>query len=103
MAETSIGEGGRHIQDLVAGGHVHLVHATHRQMPDLSALGYAVATTPDPDTRRALDFMGCLSAAKAVGAPRLVVLMGLGRKGLPASFLKAAPAHLELTGRNVSL
>ena len=29
--------------------------------------------------------------------------MGLGRKGLPASFLKAAPAHLELTGRNVHL
>jgi hypothetical protein len=103
MAETSIGDGGRHIQDLVAGGHVHLVHATHRQMPDFAGLGYAVATTPEPDSRKALDFQGCLVAAKAAGVPRLVVLMGLGRKGLPASFLKAAPAHLELTGRNVSL
>jgi hypothetical protein len=103
MAETNVGEGGRHIQDLVAGGHVHLVHATHRQMPDLSGLGHPVATTPEPDPRKALDFGGCLAAAKAAAAPRLVVLMGLGRKGLPASFLKAAPAHLELTGRNVSL
>lgn len=103
MAETSIGDGGKHIQDLVAGGHVHLVHATHRQFPDFSALGQPVATTPEPDTRRAKDFHGCLESAKAAGAKRLVVLMGLGRKGLPASFLKAAPLHLELTGRNVSL
>jgi hypothetical protein len=103
MAETSVGDGGRHIQDLVAGGHVHLVHGTHRQMPDFAGIGYAVATTPDPDTRRALDFGGCLSAARAAGERRLIVLMGLGRKGLPASYLKAAPAHLELTGRNVSL
>jgi hypothetical protein len=103
MAETSIGDGGRHIQDLVAGGHVHLVHATHRQMPDFAGIGLPVATTPEPDARRSLDFPGCVSAAKAAGEQRLIVLMGLGRKGLPASFLKAAPAHLELTGRNVSL
>lgn len=103
MAETSIGEGGRHIQDLVAGGHVHLLHATHRQFPDLSSVGFPVATTPQPERAKSLDFVGCLSAARDAKATRLVVLMGLGRKGLPASFLKGAPAHLELTGRNVSL
>jgi hypothetical protein len=103
MAETNVGDGGRHIQDLVAGGHVHLVHATHRTPPDFAAFGHAVATTPDPDAVRAADFLGCLQQARAAGAKRLVVLMGLGRKGLPATFLKAAPNHLELTGRNVSL
>jgi len=103
MAETSIGEGGRHIQDLVAGGHVHLVRATHRQAPDFAGLGFAVATTPEPDRGKALDFAGCLREARVAKAGRLAVLMGLGRKGLPAAFLKAAPAHLELTGRNVHL
>lgn len=103
MAETNVGDGGRHIQDLVAGGHVHLVHATHRQFPDLSGLGHPVATTSEPDRAKARDFPGCLDAARAAKAPRLVVLMGLGRKGLPATFLKGAPSHLELTGRNVSL
>jgi hypothetical protein len=103
MAETNVGDGGRHIQDLVAGGHVHLVYATHRTPPDFPAFGHAVATTPEPDPSRAADFMGCIAAGRAAGAQRLVVLMGLGRKGLPATFLKAAPNHLELTGRNVSL
>ncbi|MHB1261618.1 MAG: DUF531 family protein, partial [Thermoplasmatota archaeon] len=103
MAETNVGDGGRHIQDLVAGGHVHLVHATHRTAPDFASFGHAVATTPDPEPAKSADFLGCIQAGRAAGAKRLVVLMGLGRKGLPASFLKAAPSHLELTGRNVSL
>jgi hypothetical protein len=103
MAETSIGESGAHIQDLVAGGHVHLVRATHRAAPDFAALGYVVATTPEPDRAKAHDFLGCLREAQVAKATRIVVLMGLGRKGLPATFLKAAPAHLELTGRNVHL
>lgn len=103
MAETTIGDGGTHIQDLVAGGHVHLVRATHRQAPDLSSLGLVVATTPEPEPAKALDFPGCLAAARDAKSPRLVVLMGLGKKGLPASFLKGAPVHLELTGRRVHL
>jgi uncharacterized protein len=103
MAETTIGDGGTHIQDLVAGGHVHLVRATHRQAPDLSALGHVVATTPEPEQAKAHDFLGCLMAARAAKAGRIVVLMGMGKKGLPQSFLKAAPTHLELTGRNVHL
>lgn len=103
MAETNVGDGGRHIQDLVAGGHVHLVHATHRTAPDFPAFGHAVATTPDPDPKKAGDFMHCIETGRAAGGKRLIVLMGLGRKGLPATFLKAAPSHLELTGRNVSL
>jgi hypothetical protein len=103
MAETNVGDGGRHIQDLVAGGHVHLVHATHRTAPDFASFGHAVATTPDPDPKKSADFIGCIEAGRAAGAKRLIVLMGLGRKGLPATFLKAAPNHLELTGRNVSL
>ncbi|MFA5944186.1 MAG: DUF531 family protein [Candidatus Thermoplasmatota archaeon] len=103
MAETNVGDGGRHIQDLVAGGHVHLVYATHRTAPDFASFGHAVATTPDPDAGKAADFMGCITAGRSAGAKRLIVLMGLGRKGLPATFLKAAPSHLELTGRNVSL
>lgn len=103
MAETNVGDGGMHIQDLAAGGHVHLVRATHRQAPDFSAFGHAVATTSEPDRAKLLGFLDCLESARQAGQARLVVLMGLGRKGLPASFLKAAPCHLELTGRGVSL
>ena len=64
--------------------------------------------TDTPTARLASLYLEGMLASGLVPLPqlavyRVVVLMGLGRKGLPASFLKAAPAHLELTGRNVSL
>lgn len=98
-AKTSnIGEGGGYLEKLAASGRVHL----HGAQP-MEAPGYLVATTPKPDPKKAADFAGATAKAKAAGKPGLVVLVGLGPKGLPGEWMKAAPVHLELTGDNVSL
>lgn len=95
---TGIGEGGQYLEKLAASGRVH-------RMPESPApgLGFLVATTPRPDPGKALDFPAAAKKAKASGDGRLVVLVGLGPKGLPGEWMKAAPVHLELTGDNVSL
>ncbi|MEK6974806.1 MAG: DUF531 family protein [Candidatus Thermoplasmatota archaeon] len=95
---TGIGEGGAYLERLAAGGRVHLMPATPSASP-----GFLVATTPKPDPAKAADFALAGRKAKAWGNPRLVVLIGLGPKGLPGEWMRAAAVHLELTGDNVSL
>lgn len=95
---TGIGEGGGYLEKLAAQGRVSLLPAT----PD-SGAGFLVATSPKPDAARAADFAAAAQKAKAAGQSRLVVLVGLGPKGLPGEWMRAAPVHLELTGDNVSL
>jgi hypothetical protein len=62
-----------------------------------------VATTPHPEPAKAADLAGALARARAAGTGRLCVLMGLGKRGLPASLLRAVASHVELTGQGVSL
>ena len=95
---TGIGEGGGFLEKLAAQGRVHLMPATPGEH-----MGLLVATTPKPDGSKAADFALAAQKAKAWGDPRLVVLVGLGPKGLPGEWMRAAPVHLELTGDNVSL
>ncbi len=96
---TGIGEGGQYLEKLAAAGRVHRMP----ESPTASA-GFLVATTPKPDPKKAADFAQALAKAKAqAGKASLVVLVGLGPKGLPGEWMKAAPVHLELTGDNVSL
>lgn len=95
---TGIGEGAGYLEKLAAAGRVQLLGAEPGAAP-----GFLVATTPKPDSGKAADFPACLTQAKAAGTPSLTVLVGLGPKGLPGSWMKAAAAHLELTGENVSL
>lgn len=91
---TGIGEGAGYLQKLAADGRVHVLPAAPSQ-----ATGFLVATTPKPDPAKATDFA---QAAKQAKGP-LVVLVGLGPKGLPGEWMRAAAVHLELTGNNVSL
>ncbi|HEX2065933.1 MAG TPA: DUF531 family protein [Candidatus Thermoplasmatota archaeon] len=103
-AETNIGDGGRHLEELVASGRVRLVSCTTREPPqDWSALGLPVATTSEPDPAKLVDFPQLSAAARAGGFDRICLVMGLGKRGLPPSLLKAVRHHLELTGRRVSL
>jgi hypothetical protein len=96
VRDTRIGDAGRHLQSLLAEGRVHVL-----KWPVTD--GFVVATTPNPEPKKAVDFAGAAQAARFAGAPRLVVVMGLGPKGLPGTILRDAPAHLELTGRGVSM
>ncbi len=97
--ETHIGEGEGYVSELAAAGRIHWIPAGEDgSMPTWP--GLPIATTPSPDVLKALDF--ATAAERAHGRP-LVVLMGLGKRGLPASWLKGIPHHLELTGKRVSL
>ena len=102
--ETNIGDGGRYLDDLVRESRVLLVPCTTKEPPsDWSVLGLPVATTSEPHLSKVADFGSILAAARAAGARRLCLIMGLGKRGLPPSLLNAVPWHLELTGRNVSM
>jgi hypothetical protein len=103
-AETNIGDGGRYLDQLVADGRVQLVSCTTRDPPaDWSKVGLPVATTSGPDPAKLVDFPQALEAARAAGLGRVCLVMGLGKRGLPPSLLKAVRHHLELTGKRVSM
>jgi hypothetical protein len=101
--ETNIGEGRGYLEQLWSDGRIHLVFCDTGHAPNFKGIGYAVATTPNPTTAKTMDFAAALTAAKQAGEPRLIVLMGLGKRGLNPATLDAAPCHLELTGKGVSL
>ena len=96
--ETNIGEGEGYVAELAAANRIHWIPVPAEGPPTFP--GLPVATTPSPDAARAVDFPAAKTAAQ--GRP-LVVLMGLGKRGLPPSWLRAIPHHLELTGSRVSL
>ena len=94
--ETNIGEGRGSLEALHREGRVHLVAVAEGEVPDVSALGTPVATTPNPDAAKA-------TTEFPAGVGRLCVLVGLGPKGLPDGLLRACAVHVELTGKKVSL
>ena len=98
-ASTSIGEGGDYFTELAASGRFK---AYPFPGPDgfPPALGRLVATTPSPSNAKT----DPLAVAKELSAGRSqLLLFGLGPRGLPAAVLDAAPHHLELTGRGISM
>ncbi|MES2154391.1 MAG: DUF531 family protein [bacterium] len=104
VADTNIGEGGRYLEDLVRAGRVLLVPCTTKEPPtDWTRLGFPVATTSQPAPGKGMALADAASAARAAGATHVCLVMGLGKRGLPASLLRVAPAHLELTGRGISM
>jgi uncharacterized protein len=97
---TSIGEGGEHFRELVAADRFRA-----EPFPAGDAFpvrfGRLVATTPRPDAGKART---PLEVARELAAGRkLLLLFGLGPRGLPQSLLDAAGSHLEMTGRGISL
>jgi len=130
IRETNIGQGGKLLRKLVDQGRVSLVPANPEDDPEAwRRLGTLVATTSHPDEKKRVE-LEKLFEEKSVGAvhgvmggprgmetgvgdgektggtdsgERICMIMGLGRKGLPASLLKRVSFHLELTGRNVAL
>ena len=104
VASTTIGDGGEHgrehLPGLAAARRLHL-HPFPGPAGFPPRHGRLVATTPTPDPAKAATPLQ-VAQALADGAPQMV-LFGLGPRGLPASVLAAAPVHLELTGRGISL
>lgn len=97
---TGRGEGGEHVVALARESRF-VLHPFPRGATFPAGVGHVVATTPSPDAGK---MMTTLDVARelAAGRDRLLVF-GLGPRGLPADVLAAAPRHLELTGKGVSL
>jgi hypothetical protein len=95
---TSIGEGGQQFQSLVDDGRFAMnpFPADGLFAP---RLGIPVATTPTPaDGKRWLP----LDAARHLAGNRdLLLVMGLGPRGLPKELLAHCPHHLELSGKGI--
>jgi len=98
IKETNIGKGGRYLKELAGAGRLYL------REPDsgLEEIGLVVSTTSHPDPEKQLSFEEITDIGRK-GEKRLCLVMGLGKAGLPASFLKNARYHLELTGKGISL
>ncbi len=62
--------------------------------------GELIATTPEPDRRKALSFE---DMARIIRERSVTFLIGLGRRGLPKDLMERARYHFEATGRGVSL
>jgi uncharacterized protein len=93
---TSIGEGGEHVVALAESGRLH---AEPFAIP--ARFGKRVATTPTPEPSKATSPLEV--ALQLAAGHEVLLLFGLGPRGLPAAVLDAAPAHLELTGRRIPL
>ncbi|MES2155370.1 MAG: DUF531 family protein [bacterium] len=98
---TSIGEGGEYVRTIVEANRLHILPFGGERDAGPRALGRLVAATPQPDPEKACT---PLEVAKllAAGEPQMV-LFGLGPRGLPQEVLDAAPRHLEITGKGISM
>jgi hypothetical protein len=97
---TSIGEGGRYFGELVRDGRVAI-----QDFPVGGAfpakLGRAVATTPRPGAGKATTPRA--AAEMLADGEDVLLVFGLGPRGLPPEVLAGAALHLELTGKGIEM
>ena len=103
ITETGVGKGGRYVKQLLAQRRLSLVPASKKEPPGEWGLGTQVATSSHPDPEKRIELEELLQKTKNGESPRLILIMGLGKRGLPPSLLRSVIYHLELTGTNVPL
>ncbi len=79
---------------LLEGNRIHLIDSFPAHFGDL------IATTPNPDRKKALSFE---EMVRVISERSTTFLIGLGRRGLPKDLMERARYHFEATGRGVSL
>lgn len=80
--------------NLLEKNRIHLIDKFPAHFGDL------IATTPNPDSSKALSFEDMV---RVISERSTTFLIGLGRKGLPKDLMEKAKYHFEATGRGVSL
>ncbi len=95
IKETNIGRGGRFLRQMLKDGRIRLMNHD-----ELIPAGICVATTSHPDEGKKIDMA---DAVRIVEKRQVLIIMGMGKHGLPPEFLKAVPHHLELTGKKIPL
>ncbi len=95
--DTTIGEGGRYIKLLAEEGRFGIFDFPGRGFPP--QLGVAVAATSKPAREKLLSPRAL--ARQARQGRSFLVVMGLGRRGLPREVLGMTKHHLELSGKGI--
>jgi len=104
ITETGVGKGGRYVKQLLAQRRLSLVPASRKEPPGGWGPGTQVATSSHPDPGKKVELEKLIEKkSDDKGPTRLILIMGLGKRGLPPSLLKSVSYHLELTGTNVPL
>ncbi len=96
---TTIGEDGRYLLELAEKNRFHIIDFPRRGFPP--QFGTPVATTRKPDESREISPIEL--AERAFCGESFLLLIGLGRHGLPKEIFKLARYHMDITGRRVSL
>ncbi len=95
---TSIGESGRYLKDMASRDRFHLVHEVKKGFPP--QLGLPVATTRLPDERKAISAKDLVDRTEEA---QVLLLFGLGPKGLPPKVRDIARYHFDVTSAGFSL
>lgn len=96
---TTIGESGAYLQKLHDAKRLFVMDVPDRGFP--AHFGSLVVTTSRPERKKAVTSREV--AAMMARRKPLLILIGLGRKGLPKEYFEMAPYHLDITdGKGVS-
>ncbi|WP_209475628.1 DUF531 family protein [Thermococcus stetteri] len=96
---TTIGEGGRYLLELAKSNKFHILEFPKRGFPP--QFGVPVATTRKPLPEKEITPLDV--AREALSGKSFLLLIGLGRHGLPGEIFKIARYHMDVTGGRVSL
>lgn len=102
ITDTTIGKGGSYLQFLYEKQRIHLYPCKKQSVPQFPNEEIIIATTARPDKNKKISTEQAMQQQQNKKKD-LILIMGLGKKGLPDSFLQQVHYHLELTGVNVSL
>jgi uncharacterized protein len=100
---TTIGKGGKYVKFLFESNRIHLYPSSQKNLPTFTNNELIVATTAHPKENKSITISDAVDKQRSNPEKRLMLIMGLGKKGLPPHFLDQVDYHLELTGVNVSL
>ncbi|WP_297536059.1 DUF531 family protein [Thermococcus sp.] len=98
-SHTTIGEGGRYLLELAEGNRFHLLDFPRKGFPP--QFGTPVATTRKPSDEKEITPIEL--AERHLRGESFLLLIGLGRHGLPKEIFKLARYHMDVTGKRVSL
>lgn len=101
--DTTIGKSGSYLQYLHKQHRIHHYPCSKQKMPKLPEDKIAVATTAHPDEDKSINITDIFKSFNKDSENKIIVIMGLGRKGLPPSILEQIEYHMELTGLHVPL
>ncbi len=96
---TTVGERGEYLIDLAGKNAFHLLEFPEKGFPP--QFGTVVATTRKPSADKSITPFEV--AERALRGESFLLLVGLGRHGLPKETFKLARHHMDVTGRGVSL